>query len=117
HVADDRGVSERDRAGPARRASSRPMAGGTQHPRGGGDGMSAVGLLGAALLVGIGGGLGAVVRWGVSALGLRLVAAQGRDHLGETVRPGTTMLANLLACFLLGLVVARLGSAGGAEEF
>lgn len=79
--------------------------------------MSALGLLGAALLVGIGGGLGAVVRWGVSALGLRLVAAQGRDHLGETVRPGTTMLANLLACFLLGLVVARLGSAGGAREF
>src|SRR5699024_7603720 len=84
---------------------------------GGGDGMSAIGLLGAALLVGIGGGLGAVVRWGVSALGLRLVAAQGREHLDETVRPGTTMLANLLACFLLGLVVARLGSAGGVREF
>ena len=79
--------------------------------------MSAIGLLGAALLVGIGGGLGAVVRWGVSALGLRLVAAQGREHLDETVRPGTTMLANLLACFLLGLVVARLGSAGGVREF
>src|SRR5699024_12579728 len=77
HDADDRGVPERDRAGPARRASSRPPAGGTQHPRGGWDGMSALGLLGAALLVGIHGGLVAVVRWGISRLGLRLVAAEG----------------------------------------
>ena len=78
--------------------------------------MSAGGLLLAALLVGVGGGLGSVARWGVRVLGLRLVAAQGREHLSDEVGPGTTVLANILACFLLGLVVARFGSAGGNVE-
>lgn len=78
--------------------------------------MSAGGLLGAMLLVGIGGGLGSAVRWGVRELGLRLVAVEGREHLSDEVRPGTTVVANILACFLLGIVVARLGSAGGTAE-
>src|SRR5699024_9410736 len=34
----------------------------------------------------------------------------------ELMRPAATFLANILACFLLGLVVARIGSAGGAGE-
>lgn len=79
--------------------------------------MSAAGLLAAALLVGVGGGLGSVARWGIRALGLRLVAAQGREHLSDEVRPGTTVVANILACFLLGLVVARFGSAGGTADY
>ena len=79
--------------------------------------MSAGGLLVTMLLVGVGGGLGSVMRWGLRELGLRLVAAQDKEHLSSTVRPGTTVVANILACFLLGLVVARLGSAGGTAEF
>ncbi|MDN5599664.1 MAG: fluoride efflux transporter FluC [Brachybacterium sp.] len=78
--------------------------------------MSAGGLLVAALLVGVGGGLGSVVRWGIRVLGLRLIAAGGWDRWSEETRPGTTVLANILACFLLGIVVARLGSAGGNVE-
>ena len=78
--------------------------------------MSTGGMLLAALLVGLGGGAGSVVRWGVSALGLRLADAQGWENLREEIRPGTTVLANILACFALGMVVARLGSAGGSLE-
>ncbi|ATG51117.1 hypothetical protein CFK38_05900 [Brachybacterium vulturis] len=79
--------------------------------------MSAGGFLAAALLVGVGGGLGSVTRWGVRVLALRLLAAQGREQLSEDVRPGTTVAANILACFLLGIAVARIGSAGGTVEF
>lgn len=78
--------------------------------------MSAGFFLCAALLVGLGGGLGSVARWGLRVLGLRLVATHGREHLSDEVRPGTTLVANILACFLLGLVVAQLGSAGGRVE-
>lgn len=78
--------------------------------------MSAGVFLLAALLVGIGGGLGSVARWGVRVLALRLLEARGGAHLSEQVRPGTTLLANVIACFLLGIVVARLGSAGGNVE-
>ncbi|ASK65327.1 hypothetical protein CFK39_05225 [Brachybacterium avium] len=79
--------------------------------------MSAGGFLAAALLVGVGGGLGSVARWGVRVLALRLVAARRGEHLNDEIRPASTVLANLLACFLLGLVVARLGSSGGTAEF
>lgn len=78
--------------------------------------MSAGALLLAALLVGIGGGVGSVARWGLSVLGLRLVVARGWEHLSDQIRPGTTVLANVLACFMLGMVVARLGSAVGPLE-
>ncbi|WP_394215365.1 fluoride efflux transporter FluC [Brachybacterium vulturis] len=79
--------------------------------------MSAGGFLLAALLVGVGGGLGSVARWGVRVLALRLLAAQGREQRSEDVRPATTVAANILACFLLGFAVARIGSAGGTAGF
>lgn len=77
--------------------------------------MSIGGLLLAALLVGIGGGAGSVARWGLHELGARLGSARAPDWDG-TIRPGTTIVANILACFLLGIVVARIGSAGGPGE-
>ena len=68
-----------------------------------------------ALLVGVGGGAGSVVRWGVAEFADRLAAARA-PQWAELMRPATTFLANILAYFLLGLVVARIGSAGGAGE-
>lgn len=79
--------------------------------------MSAGALLLAMLLVGVGGGVGSVARWGVRAFALRVIAVRGKEHLSGEVRPGATLLANILACFLLGVVVARFGSGGGSVEY
>lgn len=60
------------------------------------------------LAVGLGGALGALGRWGLSLLFVRMV--------GPTTRPGVpwhTFAAHVLGCFLLGVVAARLGSASG----
>jgi CrcB protein len=70
-------------------------------------------LLAAFALVGLGGGLGAITRWGVQTAGARLIASRGIER-GERLLPWTTFLVNVAACFLLGIVVARLGSATGA---
>ena len=78
--------------------------------------MSAGTFLAAMLLVGVGGGAGSVLRWGIRTLGLRLVAAQGREHLREEIGPWTTVPANVLACFVLGVVVSLIGSSGGGGE-
>ncbi|MGO1283629.1 MAG: fluoride efflux transporter FluC [Brachybacterium sp.] len=69
----------------------------------------------AALLVGLGGGLGSVARWGMGELGVRLMAAREADT-PEQIRPWTTFGANVIACFLLGLVVARFGADTGTRE-
>lgn len=79
--------------------------------------MSAGALLVAMLLVGIGGGIGSAVRWGVRAFALRAIAARGKERFSGEVRPGATLLANIAASFLLGIVVARFGSGGGAAEY
>jgi len=75
--------------------------------------MSAVTLLLAFAVVGLGGGLGAVARWAVQTGGARLLASRGLED-GEQLRPWLTFAVNVIACFLLGIVVARLGSATGA---
>jgi len=77
--------------------------------------MSAGMYLLAALLVGIGGGLGSIARWGLRELGKRLAAARASNWQG-IILPGATFAANVLACFLLGIVVAQIGSAGGGGE-
>ena len=69
----------------------------------------------ALLVVGIGGGLGALARWGVQIGGAHLLAARGIEH-GERATPWLTFVVNVVACFLLGLIVARLGSATGAAS-
>lgn len=72
-------------------------------------------LLG-ALLVGIGGGAGSALRWWLRDLGMREAARRYRN--GDVrVKPWLTFFVNVLASFLLGLIVARLGSsAAGAAE-
>ena len=73
-------------------------------------------LLG-ALLVGIGGGAGSALRWWLRDLGMREAARRYRN--GDVrVKPWLTFFVNVLASFLLGLIVARLGSsaAGVAER-
>lgn len=77
--------------------------------------MSAGTFVLAALLVAIGGGLGSVLRWGVGELGAHLAASRGPRQI-EQVRPWTTFAVNVLACFLLGLAVAPLGSSTGGGE-
>lgn len=74
--------------------------------------MSAPVLLLAFLLIGVGGGLGAVARWALQTGGARLLAARGVEQ-GERLRPWLTFVVNVAACFLLGIVVAQLGSATG----
>ncbi|MBB5830463.1 fluoride efflux transporter FluC [Brachybacterium aquaticum] len=74
--------------------------------------MSPLAFLLGALVIGIGGGLGAVSRWGVQTLGVRVAAGRGLER-DERVKPWMTFLVNVIACFLLGVVVARLGSATG----
>lgn len=64
------------------------------------------------VLVGLGGGLGALARWGVQIGGAHLIARRGLEH-GEKLTPWLTFLVNVAACFVLGVVVARLGSATG----
>ncbi|MGO1227709.1 MAG: fluoride efflux transporter FluC [Brachybacterium sp.] len=78
--------------------------------------MSAGMYLLAALLVGIGSGLGAVARWGLREL-ITAVAAARSAGGSERLRPWSTFGANLIACFLIGIVVARFGSATGTGEF
>lgn len=78
--------------------------------------MSAAAYLLAAVLVGLGSGLGALARWGLRELLTRAAAARAAGG-GDRVRPWATFGANLLACFLTGIVVAQLGSATGAGEF
>ncbi|GAA4522502.1 CrcB family protein [Brachybacterium paraconglomeratum] len=78
--------------------------------------MSAGAYLLAAVLVGLGSGLGAVARWGLRELITRAAVARTAAN-GDRVRPWTTFGANLIACFLIGLVVAQFGSATGTGEF
>lgn len=78
--------------------------------------MSAGTFLLGTLLVGIGGAAGSVLRWGLRELGMRQ-AARRSSNGDERAKPWLTFLANAIACFLLGLVVARLGGAvSGAGE-
>ncbi|GAA1489223.1 fluoride efflux transporter FluC [Brachybacterium sacelli] len=66
-------------------------------------------LLG-AVMVAIGGAGGSVLRWWLREVGMRRAARRSSD--GDLrAKPWLTFLANALACFVLGIVVARLGSA------
>ncbi|MFC7375206.1 fluoride efflux transporter FluC [Brachybacterium sp. GCM10030267] len=67
------------------------------------------------LLVSLGGAAGSVLRWGVREYGLRWAAGRS-SGAEERVRPWLTFAVNVVACFLLGLIVARLGAATGPAE-
>lgn len=62
----------------------------------------------AMLAVTIGGGLGSAARWGIGHLWRRVVGIRATAGV-----PWPTFCANVLACFLLGVVVTWLGSASG----
>lgn len=69
------------------------------------------------LMVGIGGGAGAALRWWIGDMYSTVQARrapQGQRRTDSPPIPWPTMIANVLACFLLGLVVVNLGSAEGA---
>ncbi|WP_114853606.1 CrcB family protein [Brachybacterium sp. YJGR34] len=77
--------------------------------------MSAGGFVLAIVLVGIGGGLGSVARWALREAGVRRAAGRPGGADGRA-RHWMTFVANILACFVLGAVVGRLGSATGTGE-
>lgn len=74
------------------------------------------------LMVAIGGALGATARWGIGEA-WRVLRARERSAEGRTggaaarrnpsTMPWPTFLANVGACFLLGIVAVELGSADG----
>lgn len=74
-------------------------------------------LLLQALAVMLGGALGAACRWGIgelrSVLQQRHQATARRPQDPARAVPWHTMLANVVACFLLGIVVISLASATG----
>lgn len=73
------------------------------------------------IMVALGGAGGAASRWGLAVLMERRAAEQqesGRTRMpvGLELMPWATFTANILACFLLGILVMRLGAVGGAVE-
>lgn len=78
--------------------------------------MSSMMLFLAVLLVAVGGAVGSVGRWAIAAYGPRLVQRRWPRQSRERILPWMTFTANVLACLLLGVFVARLGSATGGVE-
>ncbi|PWH06552.1 hypothetical protein DEO23_06230 [Brachybacterium endophyticum] len=64
----------------------------------------------ALLAVGVGCGLGAVARWGIHEGFSKLVSSRGSSSILVEVVPWPTVIANVLACFVLGIVVTRIGA-------
>ena len=75
--------------------------------------MSAGVFLLALLLVSVGGAAGSLARWGIRVGGARLQARRGTTPRSTH---WATFAANVVACLMLGLIVARLGSATGSLE-
>ncbi|MFC0673971.1 fluoride efflux transporter FluC [Brachybacterium hainanense] len=65
----------------------------------------------ALLLVCIGGGAGALARWGIAEGWRSLRARDERPSILRDLVPWPTFLANILATFLLGVFVTQLGAA------
>lgn len=69
----------------------------------------------ALLLVCLGGAAGSVARWGLRE-GATHLALTHRPQRAEAARTWSTFAANVLACFLMGVVVALLGSGSGGAQ-
>lgn len=78
--------------------------------------MSAGYLTLAVLLVGIGGAVGSLGRWAIAEYGRRLVIHHRSHADAVRIAPWLTFGANMIACFLLGIIVATIGSASGSAE-
>src|SRR5690625_1420710 len=70
----------------------------------------------AVLLVAIGGAIGSLGRWAIAEYGRRLVVHHRSRVDAVRIAPWLTVLANMVACCLLGIVVAMTGSATGSGE-
>lgn len=73
------------------------------------------------LAVALGGAGGAVARWGIAEVMQRRSARQrqggsARPATGLEIVPWPTFVANVLACFLLGILVMRLGAVAGVLQ-
>lgn len=77
--------------------------------------MSGGALALALLVVCLGGAAGSVARWGLRE-GFTHLAATHRPQRTEAARTWSTFVANVLACFLMGIVVAQLGSSSGGAQ-
>jgi CrcB protein len=64
----------------------------------------------ALLVVGVGCGIGAAARWAIREGFAHLVARRESSSILIEVVPWPTMVANVVACFLLGIVVTRIGA-------
>ncbi|WP_010532673.1 fluoride efflux transporter FluC [Brachybacterium squillarum] len=75
-------------------------------------------LLGLAMvvMVALGGAIGAVGRWAIAEYGPPLLQRRWPAVTPDRSGPWMTFVANVLACFLLGIVVTLLGSAAGVPE-
>lgn len=62
-------------------------------------------------VVAVGGALGATARWGIAEFWSRRVQTRGTSSILLEVVPWPTMIANAVACFLLGIVVTQIGAA------
>lgn len=77
--------------------------------------MSGGALVLAVVLVCLGGAAGSVARWGLREGATHLTLVH-RPQRAEGARTWSTLAANVLACFLMGVVVALLGSSTGGAE-
>lgn len=68
-----------------------------------------LGLL-SVLAVGAGCGIGAAARWAVRVGFSRAIERRENSSIVLEVVPWPTMIANVAACFLLGIVVTRIGA-------
>lgn len=73
-------------------------------------------LLLSLLAVTVGGAFGATARWGLAELWARRLARRPQPSVGLEIVPWPTFAANVIACFLLGILVMRLGAVGGTTE-
>src|SRR5690625_3836985 len=78
--------------------------------------MSAGMLTLAVLLVAIGGAIGSLGRWEIGEYGRRSVVPHRSRVAAVRIAPWLTVLAHLVACFLVGIVVAMTGPATGSGE-
>lgn len=63
------------------------------------------------LAVGVGGAAGSVLRWAIKEAWLRRLARRGATSIAAELIPWPTIFANILACFLLGIIVTEFGAA------
>lgn len=70
-------------------------------------------LLVTLLAVAVGGAAGSTARWGLKELWGAHLDRRERPGIAAELIPWPTLVANVLACYALGIIVTQLGSATG----